>query len=628
MATAIFSYLKSSWPFSLLRDDDLKASNRLVRRLAIPEQTKQFIFAIPDSDSRAVVYILAAQNLSEQSAIDADHLIREVRPNAVVVSVAPSALPEIQVEEKCSSENQVNQIPTSSFGVLSKCLFEKIKREQYDTFAGCQVLQAIFGIGFYGHFLSAKRAAETVESHFLLLESPYENSSSDASTCSDSGNESSSRLHLQMNTLLPGKVAPSMSSSSKRLFVSDAVQSDMVKSLIPSLDLLVSSLIVDPIAQQDQADILSSSYQVPPFAQSVYSLLVDLHHIFRDLPAIGKALSSAQKMLVDVNEGEPVDAKSLSTVQNFRIAIEGLRVALNKTGRRPLTELDAANSNLLEFYNLPTEEKCHVLFAHALKTQARNFGAVVVVVNAASIAGLRKHWNTPVPPEVADLANRCVIHHCNDHDSSEEIPSDDHEKKKILTDKPVVAFGAGATALLGVSSFSKAMPASSLIKAASLHASSSFKIGLLQLQRKVAFGLSKLLFPSKLLAPGLSSGTKLAASAEKIRAVTHTMIAAAERTSLSAIRTSFFEIMRNRNVRPVGYIPWVSFACSMGACAGLLTYGDGIECAAESVPSVSMIASLGRGLQSLKQASQEVKEARGVKVREALQQFVYSVKRR
>lgn len=626
MASAIFSYLKNAWPFYLLRDDDLKASNRLVKRLAIPEQTKQFVFAIPDSDSRAVLYILAAQNLSEQSAIDADHLIKEVRPNAVVVSVAPSALPEIQVEEKCSSENQVNHIPTSSFGVLSKCLFEKIKKEQYDSFAGCQVLQAIFGIGFYGHFLSAKRAAETVDSHFILLESPYENSSSDTSTCSDSVNESS-RLHLQTNSLLPGKVTPSMSSSSKRFFVSDALQSDMVKSLIPSLDLLVSTSIVDPTAQQNEEGIPSSTYQVPPFAQSVYSLLVDLHHIFKDLPAIGKALSSAQKMLLDVNEGEPVDTKTLSTVQNFRIAIEGLRIALNKTARRPITELDATNSDLLEFNNLPTEEKCHVLFAQALKKQVRNFGAVVAIVDTASVAGLRKHWNTSVPPEVTDLANHCVIHHCNDHDGGEEIMNDNHEKKKTLTDKPVVTFGAGATALLGVSSFSKAMPASSLIKAASLHASSSFKIGLLQLQRKVAFGLSKLLFPSKLLAPGLTTGTKLTASAEKIRAVTHTMIAAAERTSLSAIRTSFYEIMRKRNVRPAGYTPWVSFACSMGACAGLLTYGDGIECAAESVPSVSMIASLGRGLQSLKQASQEVKETSGVKVHEALQQFVQSVKR-
>ncbi|KAH0460381.1 hypothetical protein IEQ34_011044 [Dendrobium chrysotoxum] len=627
MASAIFSYLKNAWPFSLMKDDDLKTSNKLVNRLAIPEQTKQFVFAIRDSASHVVVYILAAQNLSEQSAIDADCLIKEVRPNAVVVSVAPSALPDIQVEEKCSSESLVNHIPTSSFGVLKRCLFEKIKKEQYDSFAGCQVLQAIFGIGFYGHFLSAKRAAENVDSHFLLLESPYENSCSDASTCSESGNESSPRLHLQTNSLLPGKVTSSMSSSSKRFFVSDPLQSDMVKSLIPSLDLLVSSLIVDPIAQQDQEGSLSSNYQVPPFAESVYSLLVDLHHIFKDLPAIGKALSSAQKMLVDVNEGETVDTKTLSNVQSFRIAIEGLRIALNKAAQKPITKQNTTNSKVVEFYDLPTEDKCHVLFAQALKKQAVNFGAVVAIVDAASVAGLRRHWNTFVPPEVADLANHCVMHYCDDLDNGEEIPIDNHEKKKKLTDKPVVAISAGATALLGVSSFSKAMPASSLVKAATVHVSSSFKFGLLQIQRKVAFGLSKIIFPSKLLAPGLSTGTKLAASAEKIRAVTHSMIATAERTSLFAIRTSFYEIMRKRNVRPVGCAPLVSFACSMGACAGLITYGDGIECAAESFPSVSTIASLGRGLQSLKQASQEVKATSGVKVHEALQYFLHSVKR-
>ncbi|XP_020584651.1 uncharacterized protein LOC110027522 [Phalaenopsis equestris] len=616
MASAIFSYLKNSWLFSLLKNDDLKTSNRLVKRLAIPEQTKQFIFAIPDSDSHAVVYILAAQNLSEQSAIDADHLIKEVKPNAVVVSVAPSALPEIQIEGKCSSENQINHIPTSSIGVLKRCLFEKIKKEQYDSFAACQVLQAIFGIGFYGHFLSAKRAADAVDSHFLLLESPYENAGS------ESVNESSA-LHPQTNSLLPGKVTPLMSSSSKMLFVSDALESDMVKSLTPSLDLLVSGLFLN---QQDEEGVISSNYEVPPFAQSVYSLLVDLHHIFKDLPAIGKALSSAQKMLADVNEGEPVDTKTLSVVQNFRIAIEALRVALNKAARRPMNEPDTPKSKLAEFYNLTTEEKCHVLFAQALKKQAANFGAVVAIVDAASLAGLRKHWSTSVPPEVADLANHCVTHYCNDLDNGEEILHENHEKMKILTDKPVVAFGAGATALVGISSFSKAMPISSLIKAASFHASSSLKIGLLNLQRKAFLGLSKMLLPSKLMAPGISTTTKFAASAEKIRAVTHSMISAAERTSFFAIRTSLYEIMRKRKVRPVGYAPWVSFACSMGACAGLLNYGDGIECAAESVPSVSMIASLGRGLQGLKEASEEVKESRGMKVREALQCFVQSVR--
>jgi hypothetical protein len=58
--------------------------------LSVPEETKQFVPPLREPggspqdrhrDGAAVFYILAAQNLSEQSASDAERLIREVRPS-------------------------------------------------------------------------------------------------------------------------------------------------------------------------------------------------------------------------------------------------------------------------------------------------------------------------------------------------------------------------------------------------------------------------------------------------------------------------------------------------------------------------------------------------------------------
>ncbi|KAG0490515.1 hypothetical protein HPP92_007378 [Vanilla planifolia] len=493
-------------------------------------------------------------------------------------------------------------------------------------------LASNFGIGFYGHFLAAKTAAEAVDSHFLLLESPYDNvRSMNTSTNSEAGNESST-LHLRTNQLIPGMLTPAVYSTTRRFSVPNGLQLEMVQSLIPCLDSLLSRSMSDSVVFQDQEDMPRCNYQVPAFARSFYSLFVELHQIFISLPAIGKALSSVQKMLVDVNEGKQADTQTLSEAQNFRLTIEGLRIALNKAARRPFDELNS-NSCPVHFCDLPNEEKCHVLFAQALKSQAGKFGTVVAVVDAASLAGLRRHWKTCVPPEVAELANHCFTHFCDeDLDSDDEIINNNVDKKKILTDKPVVALGAGATAVFGVSSLSKAIPASSLIKVATFHLPASVKVGLMQLQRTAAVVLSKMLVPSKLLAPGLTAGAKsstltLTASAEKIRAVTHGLVTTAERTSLLAIRTSFYEIMRRRHVRPVRFVPWASFACSMGACTGLLMYGDGIECAAESFPSVPMIASLGRGLQSLQLASQEVKRTSSAKLHEALHTLVQYVKR-
>jgi len=63
--------------------------------------------------------------------------------------------------------------------------------------------------------------------------------------------------------------------------------------------------------------------QIPSFTHSFYSLLlVDLHEMFNNLPAIDKALVYARKMLADVEKGKEVHCEVLSHVNKFRIAVE------------------------------------------------------------------------------------------------------------------------------------------------------------------------------------------------------------------------------------------------------------------------------------------------------------------
>jgi len=177
MASAIFSHLQNMWPFSIPKTDDSKLSNQLVRKLSVAGHTKKFIFAAWEPDSHAIIYILAAQNLSKQSALDAEQLIKEVQPKAVVCLVASLALPEIQEEDKSLPGDQANNVPISSFGGLKKYLVDKTSKEQYERFARCQILGETFGIRLYGQIFAAKKAAEEIGSQFILLESPYERSS-------------------------------------------------------------------------------------------------------------------------------------------------------------------------------------------------------------------------------------------------------------------------------------------------------------------------------------------------------------------------------------------------------------------------------------------------------------------
>ncbi|XP_012486275.1 uncharacterized protein LOC105799991 [Gossypium raimondii] len=621
MAFAFLSTLQNIWPFSVFKFDDLRASRDLVHKLSIPDHTKKFVFAVRPPHSHSVIYILSAQNLSERSAADAECLIRAIRPDAVVAQIGYSALSDIQSEDTLVDST----VPTSSFEVLRRCFVDKINKDQFDNVAGKLVLREIFGVGFHGHILAAKRAAREIGSAFMVLDSPlrdnflaYDNDYSKEVEAGSKIQGLVSRLVPQKGTLVP---VPKF----MRFCITNDVQSQMVKLLSSHIDLLESGSVSEVGSNEIQ---VTGSYEAPSFAQSIYPLLLDLHDIFVDVPSIGRALAVSQKLLLDVNRGEAVDIRIMSEVYTFRIAVEALRIALNNAGRLPIDKLRNGRTFEIAFSELPFEDKSHAILAQALQSQAKKFKTVVAIVDASSLAGLRTNWNTPVPPEVKDLVSHLVVDDAGDGDTSDHT-----DNKRSLSNKPVVAVGVGATTVLGASSMSKVIPASNFMKVVTLYVPASVKLVMTQTQKVVGIALGKTLGPSKLVAPGLASSGgnsslfKAAVSAKKIRTVVHGVIASAEKTSLSAMRTAFYEIMRRRRVQPTGVLPWATFGCSIATCASLLAYGDGIECAAESLPAAPSIASLGRGIQSLQQASQAVRQTDDNRIQKSIERLMYRLKK-
>lgn len=619
MALSFIWNLQSLWPFSRHKLDELRVSNDLVRKLPIPDQTKQFVFALKEPETQSVVYILSAQSLSEQSASDAECLIKAIRPDVVVAEVGPG---EVEPEEHGLTDGVDDLVPTSVFAVLKRCFMDKVNKEKYENAAGNFVLQKIFGVSFHGHFFSAKKAAEEVGSSFLMLESPFVKYSSEKALSSESNG--GNNFHGLASSLSPQKVGSVALSSSKKFFLTD-VQSQMVR--IVSSYMNVLALHSNSVSNLGSVEIHpETGFEVPPFAQTIYPLLEDLHYLFNDIPLMGRALAHAQKMLSNVNRGEVVDSRMVSEVYSFRIAVEGLRIALNSTGRLPITRTGSSDmSKKVEFSEIPLEDKAQILFSQALRAQVKKCKTTVAVVDASALVGLRKYWYTPIPKEVEDMVGQ-IVTSCDD----EEILN---HKKWSRYSSPVVAVSAGATAFLGVSSLSKVVPASTFMKVMTFNVSPPLKIFFSQTHKVISLALGKFFGPSKLVAPGLtgsfgkSSAFKAALSTEKIRAVAHGVITSAEKTSISAMRTSFYQIMRKRQAQPIGILPWATLGCSIVTCSGLLMYGDGIECAAESLPSAPYIASLGRGIQSLHEASQAVRQADSGRIQKSMESLMYRLKK-
>ncbi|CAH8368838.1 unnamed protein product [Eruca vesicaria subsp. sativa] len=128
-------------------DSDLKESNELVQRLAVPESTKNFVFAIKVPEHDSTIYLLSVHNLSQRSATDAECLIHELRPDAVVTQVNPSAFGAAD-DEIVLEDGATGSIPTSVFEVVTRCVFDKkISKKKYKRVAGNLVMEEIFGTG-------------------------------------------------------------------------------------------------------------------------------------------------------------------------------------------------------------------------------------------------------------------------------------------------------------------------------------------------------------------------------------------------------------------------------------------------------------------------------------------------
>ncbi|ESQ38944.1 hypothetical protein EUTSA_v10001801mg [Eutrema salsugineum] len=619
VALVFANSLRNIWPFSVFKNNELRESEELVRRLSVPESTKNFVFAIRVPEHDSTVYLLSVQNLSQRSAVDAECLIREIRPGAVVAQVDKSAFGEAQVEESVLGDGSSDSIPTSAFQVLRQCFVDKVNKENYESVAGILVLREIFGTSFNGHLLAAKRAAGEVGSSFLVLESPFVNIS--AMEASPGDTEPGGKMQRLANSLIPQSSGSTVFASSRRFLITNDVHAQMLKLLFLqfnqlSKELSPSSCAASVVSNGTQSD----SHEVPPFAQSIYSLLVDLHDIFSDLPSIGKALANARKMLSDVNTGKSMDTEVISEVYLFQIAVEGLRIALNNAGRLPIKNLGSSSRTEVQFSQLSSDDKSYALMGDLLRSQAKKFKNVVAVVDASSLAGLRKHWKTCVPQEIKEMSEHMLQNFDNDQKTN------DSKLKRLLSDKPVVAVGAGATAIWGASSLSKAVSASPFFKILTLKVPASLNVFLTHTHKALTFAFTKVAYPSKVMAPGFASSgakstslVKASLSAEKIRAVTHSIIASAEKTSFSAMRAAFYEIMRKRRAKPIGALPLATFGASLATCAGLLLYGDGIECAAVSLPSAPSIANLGRGIQNLHEASLEVRIREGNRIQNAIE---------
>ncbi|KAK7258121.1 hypothetical protein RIF29_32585 [Crotalaria pallida] len=647
--------LLNLWPFSFLRpinddDDDqlLKASKKLVSKLPISDHTKQFVFAFRDPQTNSLVYILSSLHLSQRSSSDAHSLITHLKPDAVIIQSSVSPFSQILSDEKAESSDfdfHNSPLPTSSFGVLKRCFLDKIGRDMYETLAANFVLREIFGTSFHGHLLAAKKAADDVGSQFIVIESPLGNNglinsnnvdNNNNNNSNSNGNNNSSGGSSGLQSLVSSSLVPQQQGGgggaaslaltySKRFCLDSDVRAQMEKALSVCIDAQLFGK-TDSVSEGGSVETEErSGYETPSFAKSVYPLLEDLHNIFSDLPSIGKALANARRMLLSVNRGEALDSETVSEVYTFRIAVEGLRIALNNSGLQPINRKGIKKSDKIEFSELPVDDKAHVLFANAIRSQTDKFKTVVAVVDAGALAGLRKHWNTPLPGEVKELVGQLIS-----DSEGEGVILSHNERKRSLTDKAVVAVGAGATAVLGASSLTKVVPASTLMKFATFKVPASFKIIFSQAHRALAFALG----PSKAVAPGFaasgaktSSAMKAAVSAEKIRAVAHSIIASAEKTSISVTRTAFYEIMRKRKVRSVGFLPYATLAASVGTCTGLLWWGDGIECAVESLPSAPSIASLGRGIQHLHEASQSAMQSEGTRIQKSIESLINRIKK-
>lgn len=625
MASWIASLLSFLWPSKA--SSDLATSRKIVEALPLQPSTKNFTLALCDPDHpKSVVYILATVLLSERSASDARDLIKNVNPRAVVAQVGVDALEIIRLEELNSVNSKSLEIfPTSPMHVMQESFHDGNSLVKYMKMAEAEVVRAIFGTTFIGHVAAAKEAAAELKCSFYYLEGPPmpltpseddDHPGIDFKTKADIPSVGSSAIGVA--SLLGGSFSFLATRKALEISQSKVISSHAISSVQNSLAMAFSSARIGEGSTEDSSE-KNIEYECPAFAQSFYPLLADLHKVYKDLPGMSFALERTKKLLRDVDKGKDVDQSELALSQCFRLAVEGLRVAINVTAMSSL-KLEKPDSDSSHFDDLSYEDKCHVLLAQALKQQAQQSQVVVAILDAGSVEGIRKHWMIPVSDDVAILAKECLV---SEGEEDAGVGSEGIRRKAHLLDKPIVVVGAGAAAAVGLASLSHLAPVSTAMKVLTFKVPTIIKLSMLQTKKGAAVAMTKLLTPlTKLVVPAAKgfgpakftlgskiSVLKAASSTGKIRAAAHSVVATAEKASLSLIRTAFYNVMQNRRQKSAGGRSWLSFGGSIAVCVGLLTFGNGIENVIETIPEAPRIARLGRGVNSLYHASETLKQA-------------------
>ncbi|KAG6554191.1 hypothetical protein Mapa_004107 [Marchantia paleacea] len=645
------------WVWTKLRHpftpDDVLASRKIVSTLSLPAFTSHFVLALTDPrNPSSVVYLLSVEKLSERSVADIRDLVAAVRPSSVVALVDDKYIADIGDEENSlnGGREESLRVPTTVFDVLKQTFLESSKASVYESRAGLRLLISVFGTTFYGNVIAAKKAAEEAGANFEYLRFPataidsFLNEDSEDSGPSSEGRTDpsdsavSSALDRVLNALsefLGDCSSENLTGATQRVATRSlrASYPQELRAVAPSYASTLSrsepALALASVAGSDQDSASSESKSskdeeveadCPSFAVPFFPLFVDLHNLFNETPFVNQALSYSRNLLKSVNNGEHVNHEDLAGSRAFRVAVESVRLSWNSLNQR-----SRVTSNSKDFALLPYEEKCQALLATALKHQGEKCKSVVAIVDASYVPGIWKHWNTPVPAEVASYAEHCFVP-MGSGDSEEDIGL----FKSMVLEKPdtkaAVVVSAGAAAAVGLVSLPSI---STIAKVLTFKVPTVLKIVFLQAKRSAIISLTKAITPaSNVVLPAFkavgsgnmafvpSSAVKAvalqsAATAEKARMAAHSMVAAAERASLQAIRTAFYSLMKNRQAKNVGPRPWLMLAGTLTTAAGVWCYGEGLEHAISIAPSAPAVARLGRGLEKLEQASQAVAEVEG-----------------
>ncbi|KAJ0091315.1 hypothetical protein Patl1_14635 [Pistacia atlantica] len=176
--------------------------------------------------------------------------------------------------------------------------------------------------------------------------------------------------------------------------------------VIKSSRKLIQGIKVNSLVLQKVGSVVSSTSRRFYLTNGVESQIVRL--LYLDVDLLGLRLRPPNS--------------NLDSSKEFQLRhIEGLRITLNNAGRLPINKLRDSNSSNIDFSELPLEDESQALLAQSLQSQAKKFKTMVAVVHASYLAGLSEHWNTPIPDKVKDLIGESVTSCKDDGDISNHM---------------------------------------------------------------------------------------------------------------------------------------------------------------------------------------------------------------